>query len=87
VAYCNANFLDEIDAEKLETSVKTDVHSFRRVHGRASCSAGALCSVCGALMCNIQTSAIVKSSWTFLNCSNFPEHSQCTFRSVLLSAQ
>jgi hypothetical protein len=27
-----------------------------------SCSAGALCSGCGALMCNIQTSALVKTS-------------------------
>jgi hypothetical protein len=64
VVYCNANFLEESDAEKLETAVKTDVHSFRRVRRHASCSAGALCSRCGALMCNIQMSTFVKSSWT-----------------------
>jgi hypothetical protein len=74
VAYCNANFLDESDAGKLDTSAKTDVYSFRRVHRHASCSAG-------ALMCNIQTSTVVKTSWTLLNISNFPEHCQCTFRS------
>ena len=60
VAYCNANFSDESDAKKLEISAKTDVYNFRRVHRRVSCSDGALCSGCGALMCNIQTSTFVK---------------------------
>jgi hypothetical protein len=64
VAYYNANFSDESDDEKLEISTKTDVHSFRRVHRHASCSAGAMYSGCGALMCNIQMSTLVKTSWT-----------------------
>ena len=87
VAYCNANCSDESDAEKLQISAKTDVYSYKTAHRRASSSAGTLCSGCRALMCNIQTSTCVKTSWTLMNSSNFPEHWQCRFRPVLLSAQ
>ena len=87
VVYWNGDRSNESDAEKLEISPKSDVYSYRRVHKRASCSDEALCSGCGALTCNIQTSTLVKPSRPLLNSSNFPEHCQCRFRSVLLSAE
>jgi uncharacterized membrane protein len=62
--------------------MKTNDYSYRRVHRYASCSAGALYSGCGALMCNIQMSTLVKTFWTLLNSSNFPECCQCRFISV-----
>jgi hypothetical protein len=87
VANYNTNCSDKSEAEKLEISVKTNVYSYRRVHRRASSSAEALCNGSGALMCNKQMSTLVKTSWTLVNSSNFQEHCQHSFRSVLLSAQ
>jgi hypothetical protein len=73
----------QTDAEKLEISVITDVYSYRRVHRRASCSAGALCHGYGALTWNILPSTLMKNSWTLLNISTFPQHSQHSFRTFI----
>jgi hypothetical protein len=55
--------------KKLEISAKTEVQIYWRMHRRASSSAGAFCSGCGALMCNLQTSTLVKTFWPLLNSS------------------
>ena len=64
--------------------MKIEVYSYRRAHRCACCSSGTLCRDRGALMCN----TVVKCSENdvdTLDKWNFTQHSNCSFRSVLLS--
>jgi hypothetical protein len=87
VVYCNAYCSGKGDAEKLEITANTNVYRYRRVHIRAFCGVGVLCrGCCEALMCNIQTSTLVKTSWALLNSSIF-QSTDSVDLDVLLSAQ
>jgi hypothetical protein len=55
----------------LEISKKIDVYSYRSAHRHVCCSSGALCRGCGAEMCNIQPSDILKMSCAPLKYEEF----------------
>ena len=55
-----------------------DVHSYRRAHRRASCSAGVICMGCGAVTCNRQLSIYSQ----FLGTPEYLEFIQLSHRSI-----
>jgi hypothetical protein len=56
VAYCTHMIQTKLTLKKSEISRKIDVYSYSMAHRHASCSVGVICSGCGVVTFNIQSS-------------------------------